>query len=72
MELLIWVLNDRVLSRTTPRLLTWGEGETEELSMERGETGLLGECGFGANEDYLGFVTVEFEKVGGEPGFDFL
>ena len=34
MVLLMWVWNERVLSRTTPRLFTWGEGETEELSME--------------------------------------
>ena len=33
--LLIWERKDRELSRMTPKLLTWGEGGTEELSMER-------------------------------------
>ena len=33
--LLMWDWKDRVLSRMTPRLLTRGEGETEELSMLR-------------------------------------
>ena len=33
--LLIWDWKDNVLSRMTPRLLTWGEGETEEWSMVR-------------------------------------
>ena len=31
--LLMWDWKDSVLSRMTPRLLTWGEGETVELSM---------------------------------------
>ena len=31
--LLIWDLKDSVLSRMTPRLLTWGKDETEELSI---------------------------------------
>lgn len=31
--LLMWDWKDSVLSRITPRLLTWGEGETVELSM---------------------------------------
>ena len=30
----MWDWNDRVLSRMTPRLLTRGEGDTDELSME--------------------------------------
>ena len=33
---------------------------------------MLGECKFGANDGYLCFVAVKFEKMGGEPGFDFL
>ena len=33
--LLMWDLIDCVLSRMTPRLLTWGEGEAEELSIVR-------------------------------------
>ena len=46
MVLLMWVWNERVLSRTTPRLFTWGEGETEELSMERVRLGCFD------NEDF--------------------
>lgn len=30
-----------MLSRTTPRLLTWGEGDTEEFSMVLDEVGLV-------------------------------
>jgi len=32
-DLLMWDWNDSVLSRRTPRLLTWGDGETKELSI---------------------------------------
>ena len=39
--LLIWVWNERVLSRTTPRLLTCREGQTEELSMGMVKLGVL-------------------------------
>ena len=39
--LLMWVWNERVLSRTTPRLLTWREGQTEELSMGTVKLGVL-------------------------------
>lgn len=33
--LLMWEWNDRELSRMTPKLLTWGEGETEDPSIEK-------------------------------------
>lgn len=32
--LLMWASNDSVLSRMTPRLFTWGDGGTVELSMD--------------------------------------
>lgn len=35
LTLLMWDWNDGVLSRMTPRLLTWAKGETEELSLAR-------------------------------------
>ncbi len=37
-----------------------------------GATGNVIDRGFGTNEEDLSFITVEFEKVGREPGFDFL
>ena len=39
--LLMWVWNEIVLSRMTPRLLTWREGQTEELSMGTVKLGVL-------------------------------
>ena len=39
--LLMWDWNDSVLSRMTPRLLTWGEGETVELSTVRDKLSVL-------------------------------
>ena len=35
MVMLIWDLKESEPSRMTPRLFTWGEGETMELSIER-------------------------------------
>ena len=35
MVLLIWSWKDRELSRMTPKLLTCGEGETSEPSLEK-------------------------------------
>ena len=35
MVMLIWDLKESEPSRMTPRLFTWGEGETMELSNER-------------------------------------
>ena len=39
--LLMWVWNESVLSRTTPKLLTCREGQTEELSMGMVKLGVL-------------------------------
>ena len=57
MVLLMWV---RVLSRMTPRLFTWGEGDTGALSME---VIYFREDGFGSNKEEFRFITVELEKV---------
>ena len=38
---MMWLWNDKVPSRTTPRLLTCGEGLTEELSMGMVKLGVL-------------------------------
>lgn len=49
----MWASKDKVQSRMTPTLLTWGEGANVELV----RLGLK-------NKKNLSFVTVEFEKVG--------
>ena len=50
----------------TPRLLTWGEGETVELSIVRGKT-----VNFGADKKEFRFIVIKFEEIWGEPGFNF-
>ena len=49
------------------------EDDTQTLNLRGGgnrgvvycesEAGLIGECGFGANEYYLGFIAVQFEEI---------
>lgn len=37
-----------------------------------GQTGRVGEDGLGADYKTLSFITVEFEEIGRDIGFDFL
>ena len=56
------------MDRVTPRLRARGEGEMVEQSMVS-EMGPVLLSGFGAKEEELCVVTVEFEKVLGPPCF---
>lgn len=66
--LLMWLWNDRALSRMKPILLTGGEGETEELLMEIQKLSALNMVDL---LPMFSFIAVEFEKVGKEPEFKF-
>ena len=46
----------------TPRLRLWGDGNRVELLMVRRTVCGFGE-GFGADNDQVGFVAVEFENL---------
>ena len=48
-----------MLSRMTPRLLTWGEEETDVLSIEMEKSFIFREGGFGAKKEDFSFITVE-------------
>lgn len=61
---------ERVESNITPRLRAWGEGETEMPSILECEVVGFGEGRFGADEEELCFVAVEFERVLLHPGFN--
>ena len=61
--LLMWASKVKVPSRMTPRLLTWGDGRTVELSMDMEVGVVLCSGGSVTNEEDLGFVTIQFEEV---------
>jgi len=54
----------------TPGLLTWGKGETEELSIVREKLSVLDKVR-STNEENLSFITVKFEEISGKAGFYF-
>lgn len=62
LTLLMWDWNDGVLSRMTPRLLTWVKGETEELSLAREKLATLENVNFtiGLRDDMAGIGTKMF------------
>lgn len=62
MTLLLRALNDSMIFRMTPRLLTWG-GILILLEY------LFDFCkgGFDTNEENLGFIADELWKIAGEP-----
>lgn len=71
----MWGANKMVLSIMTPRLLTWVcEGNRDSVSDDGESRGVMEVAGseFGAHEQGLGFIAIEFEKLFGHPVLDVL
>ena len=66
---LTWGTKEPVGSMVTPRLRARGEGVMVEGSMVSEMGPVFFESGFGAYEEELCFVAVEFEGIEGQPCF---